>query len=1764
MASPSELSRRPALARMPSHPLPKPRLSQAPQHNPYDKFTQDEFDAWIGGITGALKRALGQEDQVVSPPVTSSPYSEQFSSSDEEEVERLIEFVGNSSDEETETSLSYSTARRVSKGKARDPRDGPGFGRGEQNEPIFIGSDSDEEEEESEDGEDEVIEEWDSQSEEDDNEPDIDWEEAESSVQARIREKQDVVEENEEEKEAEEEAEDDEDDEDAEDEGDEEEEEESGGDEQQGEDDEDSYDAPFHKQSSPPVLVDSDEEVGVHDLAYQRPALDGTEHILQRSDEDTTDSSLATSIRVGPPRYRAKQRHVSPAGVENYDDVQPLANDTSFPPHEIISPANEDTFVELPDRWVGPETYAEDYFSGGDVKESHNSAADVLGMEHDERQHSLERCDKVAQAQDVIQLGIDEVQPLSEDTSFPPKVTEGDHFSFTSHQPIEIPDPWVGPKTYAEDFYSGGDVRPLPNGSLNPHRLGLDEQSGIMTSVPRHEVEQGEAQPSANVGAGDLSNMDVYQSPQLDFTVELPEPWDGESDHLVQVEIKSSPHVVEDQSAVRDDSDTRKVVSFEDETALVKSQDTTAGSSHHAVKLVQEHVDGRVERVLDRIESLATSLHDDPLGQIALAQANASNVLYDGIIVPREPEYSVHDHNKDDAPVLDWINDTAFIHDIPSNFVADVERPSLNASTNEPIEVIDSNEKAAGEILARDTNVPALEAQLATAKVSVEKLVDAGEFPNEAQPEVGLENIPDDLNVLSSTSFGRTGVIEDASMSQHDKEHEVKNLLTMACNETETGDKTDVDADLVPREDLVIPGIREVEETDVTLDVCAGKMSPHPDTVSEVQREAFTQSTVENRIEVLNEEDPMIFADVASQELNFESSEPVAAALENSTLTLPEPELIVSRSATPTLIEGLQSLNGAVNTSVSVGTGEFGFQIAPAFQDNLTSADLMAHACLMSTPHSQSPDPRVVAQRSITDPPEAVSRRSLDLATTPSASETSESIPKEQNRLNSSIGQVESGVDPALSDQQPSPSVASTLFPDPALPWIGPYSMNVVMRKASEPFLFADPYPASLSTPDDRDYAVSFEHLLPRKFSPLSRGVPEGSTAVRNVVNGRNENQISVPAQITYVQPSDEVPPVQQDSSIVAPVQLGHDAHSTVAAALSSLPTFQESVVINTTKDTDPNGEVPLFRHNDLTAGELAHDVDSTLAKPVARGVSSSPTSKDFDQSLGLTGSMEPAKDNCDENTAQQSSPLSSPGVERADGPSTTRVRSPPLEDDLPSILIVKKVHTDDWTPVKAKSGRSRKRKRSSSVATSSHLPGLPGTGSLKQPDKNKAAPRLPVKPRVPNLKASRTEHGKGKEAGVSPISQGSCDRQSVSSRSSSDASAARRMLESSSRGTSRASSIASTAPSDNLIMQLSPTLGKSNSFRHQPLQPPPPPLPVPLLHRHHHNRPQQSRPAQNQRTSSSVRQHDPTESSTSKQSTSSLHRHPTYSSSPVTRSNCRYHKISIPLDDESDEEGSGDEDVKLVYFLVPGCSLGNKELNRDEKIIDHGDAQPSDGLLMTSDLDAYAFNAPLLSVLRLLVGVDMLREGEIYYLPLPDSDWVPRKVRETSAKMHQGSADYGPSYVTPRRNSNMSASSVSIAPVASHGPASTTLGPSRSLKPSSTISQTSSELTDVEDSPRLKRFRFSPAGEEDDISESKPEFGSRSRKPKVLSENRSNSHDESNHLDEYAAGRVSSNKGNKHGVKRTRTSDVIRGNDDGQKLKKQKIGGNLPTASSS
>lgn len=101
------------------------------------------------------------------------------------------------------------------------------------------------------------------------------------------------------------------------------------------------------------------------------------------------------------------------------------------------------------------------------------------------------------------------------------------------------------------------------------------------------------------------------------------------------------------------------------------------------------------------------------------------------------------------------------------------------------------------------------------------------------------------------------------------------------------------------------------------------------------------------------------------------------------------------------------------------------------------------------------------------------------------------------------------------------------------------------------------------------------------------------------------------------------------------------------------------------------------------------------------------------------------------------------------------------------------------------------------------------------------------------------------------------------------------------------------------------------------------------------------------------------------------------YTSSPVTRSNCRYHKISIPKEED-------EPDGPHVYFIIPGCSLGDKKLIDEEFILDHGDATHEDSLRMVSDMDAWGVHPYIIGVLRMMTGVDATREQDFFYLPQP------------------------------------------------------------------------------------------------------------------------------------------------------------------------------------
>ena len=225
--------------------------------------------------------------------------------------------------------------------------------------------------------------------------------------------------------------------------------------------------------------------------------------------------------------------------------------------------------------------------------------------------------------------------------------------------------------------------------------------------------------------------------------------------------------------------------------------------------------------------------------------------------------------------------------------------------------------------------------------------------------------------------------------------------------------------------------------------------------------------------------------------------------------------------------------------------------------------------------------------------------------------------------------------------------------------------------------------------------------------------------------------------------------------------------------------------------------------------------------------------------------------------------------------------------------------------------------------------------------------------------------------------------------------SAARVLVESANATPSRASSIS------DLADRSSPTLTSSRHISLLPLLDANAPLP------HHHGPSRASfysdtQRRRQQRTTPTIRvkvtaprrpsshtglAHGPASASTS--STTSSPTSPitrTQSSPLVTRSNCRFHKISLP------REPGGPR----VLFVVPGCSIGDRKLMVREEIEDHGDATVEDSTRMVADIELLDFSGSLIGILRQLVGVDLLREHEVYYLPQPGEGFI-RKARDTS-----------------------------------------------------------------------------------------------------------------------------------------------------------------------
>lgn len=303
-------------------PLATRSALRAPIYNPFDKFNAEEFDAWIGDITGQLRRALGQE--LPQPTLQRHDIEANVSIFDEE--------VG-------EDSFAEVKARRAAKGKQRATYE-----------------DLDEDDEDDKEVETSILED-----DKDSEEEELDYEE--SGIWGRANG--------------------------------------AGG--------------HSEEEASADELDESDDE------GPQR--LGEPDAPIEISDSDDGEAALGEEQDEGSEEEHGEFEEEAEVAVR---ETQLLLDDG-----DLDGGSEEDEIQE-----VGSD--------GGSIE--------IVDDEADEGRVSL--C--------FLPLSLQRLTVMT--TDFPPRAASEEK----TPPPVDIPDPWVGPSTYAEDFYSGGDV---PEGASDTHVL---------------------------------------------------------------------------------------------------------------------------------------------------------------------------------------------------------------------------------------------------------------------------------------------------------------------------------------------------------------------------------------------------------------------------------------------------------------------------------------------------------------------------------------------------------------------------------------------------------------------------------------------------------------------------------------------------------------------------------------------------------------------------------------------------------------------------------------------------------------------------------------------------------------------------------------------------------------------------------------------------------------------------------------------------------------------------------------------------------------------------------------------------------------------------------------------------------------------------------------------------------------------------------------------------------------------------------------------
>lgn len=181
----------------------------------------------------------------------------------------------------------------------------------------------------------------------------------------------------------------------------------------------------------------------------------------------------------------------------------------------------------------------------------------------------------------------------------------------------------------------------------------------------------------------------------------------------------------------------------------------------------------------------------------------------------------------------------------------------------------------------------------------------------------------------------------------------------------------------------------------------------------------------------------------------------------------------------------------------------------------------------------------------------------------------------------------------------------------------------------------------------------------------------------------------------------------------------------------------------------------------------------------------------------------------------------------------------------------------------------------------------------------------------------------------------------------------------------------------------------------------------------------------------------------------------PQSSSTHLTRASCTDHKISIPGPDG------------LLYFLVPRCSLLDPEVEKDVSIVDCGVATRDEVERAIGDLEAIHLDSTTLGVIRQLAGIQLMREGQVGYLPRPGESFRHRVKHGRPQIHHISPAQDVPPKVEPRTPTRT-------------GPSHVALSLESPPSPLSSFRSNLSEITEDETVSPSKSSKVSQADEEE------------------------------------------------------------------------------------